>query len=208
MKSKLFYLLLLAVVNSIFGQTNVSGGLFSDTTWNLAGSPYIITADVALFPGYTLTIEPGVVIKFNSGTKLMLRGELLATATSNNQIIFTSNMSNPVRGGWLGIEVENNQGGKIVASNIIGEYADNFIRIMNSSGGEVLNINQSEIKNCNRAFYGYDGHSNHIVTIDNINVHDNGFGFLYAQNVTLTNSVFSDGERSSLLGKYSKYANL
>ncbi|MCP4163215.1 MAG: T9SS type A sorting domain-containing protein [Deltaproteobacteria bacterium] len=195
MKNKLLYLLFIIIVNSTYGQTNVSGGLFNDTTWNLAGSPYIVTADVALFPGNTLTIEQGVTIKFNSGTKLILRGTLVSSATVGNEIIFTSNLNNPIKGSWIGIEVENNQGGKIIASNIKGEYADNFIRIMNSSTGEVLNINNSEIKNCNRAFYGYDGHSNHTVILDNLNVSNNNYGYIYAQNVTLTNSVFSDGEK-------------
>lgn len=195
MKNKLLYLLLFVIANSSYGQTNVSGGLFSDTTWNTAGSPYIVTADVALFPGHTLTIESGVTIKFNSGTKLIVRGTLLASASSGNEITFTSNINNPTKGSWIGIELENNQGGKIIASNIIGEYADNFIRIMNSSNGEVLNINHSEIKNCNHAFYGYDGHSTHSVVLDNLNVNNNSYGFIYAQNVTLTNSVFSDGEK-------------
>ena len=195
MKNKLFYLLLIILINFTYGQTNVSGGLFSDTTWNTSGSPYVVTGDIALFPGYTLTIESGVTIKFNSGTKLIVRGTLLASASLGNEITFTSNINSPTKGSWIGIELENNQGGKIIASNIIGEYADNFIRIMNSSSGEVLNINHSEIKNCNRAFYGYDGHSTHSVVLDNLNVNNNNYGFIYAQNVTLTNSVFSDGEK-------------
>lgn len=197
MKIKLLYLIIFFTTNSffLFSQTNVSGGLFNDTTWSISGSPYIVTADVALFPGNTLTIEQGVTIKFNSGTKLILRGTLISSAATGNEIIFTSNLSNPTKGSWTGIEVENNQGGKIIASNIKGEYADNFIRIMNSSTGEVLNINNSEIKNCNRAFYGYDGHSNHTVILDNLNVNNNNYGYIYAQNVTLTNSVFSDGEK-------------
>ena len=195
MKNKLLYLLLFTLINLTYGQTNVNGGLFSDTTWNIDGSPYVVTADVALFPGHTLTIEPGVIVKFNSGTKLIVRGTLLASGSSGSEITFTSSMNSPTKGSWVGIELENNQGGKIIASNIIGEYADNFIRIMNSSSGEILNINNSEIKNCNRAFYGYDSHSTHSVVLDNLNVNNNNYGFIYAQNVTLTNSVFSDGEK-------------
>ena len=40
--------------------TDVSGEISQDTTWTLSGSPYIITGDVTVNGGYTLTIEPGV----------------------------------------------------------------------------------------------------------------------------------------------------
>lgn len=195
MKNKLLAILFFIVSSLVYGQTNISGGLFKNTTWNTAGSPYIVTSDVALFPGYKLTIEPGVTIKFNSGTKLIVRGTLVATASSENKIVFTSNDNNPKKGSWKGIEVENNQGGNIIASHIKGEYADRFIRIMNSSNKEVLNIKNSEIKHCDYAFYGYDGHSDHTVVLDNLNVNNNNYAYIYAQNVTLTNSVFSDGEK-------------
>ncbi|QXP61430.1 T9SS type A sorting domain-containing protein [Olleya sp. HaHaR_3_96] len=195
MKNKLLYLLIYITTNSLFGQTNVSGGIFSNTTWDINGSPYTVTSDIALYPGYTLTIEPGVTVKFNDNTKMLLRGLLIASGTPENKIIFIASFNNPVGGGWQGIEVENNQGGKIIASNIIGEYAYNFIRIMNSSSGEILNISNSEIKNCNYAFYGYDGDSNHTVILDNLNVHNNDYGYIFGQNITLTNSVFSDGEK-------------
>ena len=195
MKNKLLYLIILLTANSLFSQTNVGGGLFSDTVWSTSGSLYVVTSDVALFPGNTLTIEPGVTIKFNSGTKLILRGTMISSGTSSNVITFTSNSSNPTKGSWVGIELENSQGGKIIASHIKAEYADNFIQIMNSSSGEILNIGNSEIKNCNRAFYGYSNNSNHTVILDNLNINNNTWGYLYAQNITLTNSLFSDGER-------------
>jgi len=41
--------------------TEVSGVITSDTTWNLADSPYIVKGDVTVNPGVTLTIEPGEV---------------------------------------------------------------------------------------------------------------------------------------------------
>jgi hypothetical protein len=79
---------------SIHAQTNVSGGIYSNTTWSLTGSPYIVTANVVVFPGIILTVQPGVVVKFNSGTQLEIRqAALLAMGTHTDSITFTSNTS-------------------------------------------------------------------------------------------------------------------
>lgn len=188
-------LIILLLANYTTGQTNVSGGIFSNTTWSISGSPYIVTGNIAIFPGYTLNIEPGVIIKFNPSTKLIVRGSLLCPGTQANKIIFTSNITNPTIGSWSGIEIENLQGGKIIGTHLLGEYADTFIRIMDSSNGEALNLNHAEIKNCNFAFFGKDGHSNHTVVLNNLHVHHNNYAYIYAQNVTLTNSIFSNGEK-------------
>ena len=187
-------LIILFLANYAIGQTNVSGGIFSNTTWSVSGSPYIVTGDIAVFPGYSLSIEPGVIIKFNTSTKLIIRGSILCNGIQTNKIIFTSNTKNPKAGSWLGIEIENVQGGKIIGSHILGEYAHTFIKILDSSNGQAVNLNHTEIKNCNYAFYGKHNHSNHTVVLNNLNVHHNNYGYIYAQNVALTNSIFSNGE--------------
>ncbi len=84
--------------------TNVGGPIISDTTWTLANSPYIVTTSVDVQQNVTLTIEPGVTIRFNSGTKLQVNGELIARGIADNLIVFTSNQANPAPGDWYGIE--------------------------------------------------------------------------------------------------------
>lgn len=32
-------------------QTNVSGGIYTNTTWTKVNSPYVVTGDIVLFPG-------------------------------------------------------------------------------------------------------------------------------------------------------------
>ena len=86
---------LLADTENVEGNTNVCGGIFADTTWDLAGSPYVVTCDVVLSPGFTLTVDPGVTVQFDTNTGLEIRGTLVAFGTSTDHIIFTSSPGGP-----------------------------------------------------------------------------------------------------------------
>jgi len=70
--------------------TNVSGPITSDVTWTLGGSPYIVTASITVEDGVRLTIEPGVIVKFNSGTAMTINGVLIAEGAPADSIVFTS----------------------------------------------------------------------------------------------------------------------
>jgi hypothetical protein len=94
--------ILLTVISfALNGQTNVSGGIYTNTTWSLVNSPYIVVDTVVVFPGVTLTIQPGVVVKFESNKRLEIRqAKLIAWGTSTDSITFTSNSSSPIPGIW------------------------------------------------------------------------------------------------------------
>ncbi len=83
-----------------FAQTNVSGFISSNTNWTLSGSPYIITGNTLLDSGFVLTIDPGVIIKFNANKSLQISGALRAIGTSVNPVKFTSNAALPSPGDW------------------------------------------------------------------------------------------------------------
>ena len=72
---------------------DVSGNIMTDTVWTTADSPIIVTGTVTVVSG-TLTISPGVTVKFNSGTELIVQtgGRLVAEGTSGQPITFTSNL--------------------------------------------------------------------------------------------------------------------
>ena len=64
-------------------------------------SPFQVTGNVVVSSGVTLTIEPGVTVKFDSGKALQIRGELVAQGTSGSPITFTSSASSPAAGDWV-----------------------------------------------------------------------------------------------------------
>jgi len=137
-----FYLILL-MTTDLIAQTNVSGIISSNTTWNTSGSPYIVTSTVLVNSGVTLTIDPGVTVKFYANQKLQIDGTLIARGNANQRIVFTSNDATPAAGDWDGISfTDNSVDANYVSDNYISgcileyciiEYAGPGINIMKSS---------------------------------------------------------------------------
>ena len=124
--SLLFFLSFLIPVFS-FAQTQVGGGIFTPTVWELAGSPYQVTSDVVIFPDQSLTIEPGVVVEFNQGTKLENRdGDFIANGSADQPILFTSAVEGQL---WKGIVNTNLEADILLfeMSHFIIEYAETGI---------------------------------------------------------------------------------
>ncbi len=106
--------------------TNVSGPIVGDTTWTLAASPYVVTGDVTVNAGVTLTIEPGVVVKFQTqGCDLIVNGRLLAQGSGTQLITFTSYKDDAHGGdtngdGSASMPAPNDWGGVVIAASSSG----------------------------------------------------------------------------------------
>lgn len=100
-----------------------------DTTWGPDGSPYVITGQVRVKPGGTLTVLPGTVVKFmpgypsgstNGSELLVYGGQLVADGTPSAPVVFTSGLdgsvggdsngdgeaSSPKRGDWKAVQFD------------------------------------------------------------------------------------------------------
>ena len=88
-KSIIFIVVLMGVsltINKAIA-TDVGGIINTDTTWDLAGSPYVITSNVQVAEGVILTVEPGVEI---SNGNILVWGAFNAVGTTSSTIIHNS----------------------------------------------------------------------------------------------------------------------
>ena len=60
------------------GPTYVSGIISTDVNWNVTDSPYIVTGNMLVASGSSLTIDPGVHVKFDGYYYLQIEGTLIA----------------------------------------------------------------------------------------------------------------------------------
>ncbi len=91
----LFLLLLPAGV--VRAETIVDADITSDTTWDTAGSPYIVRDMTIIGPQATLSIKPGVEVQMGPEGGFEVVGAIHALGTEKNPISFSSN------GSWYGI---------------------------------------------------------------------------------------------------------
>ncbi|NIM92111.1 MAG: hypothetical protein GTO18_00130, partial [Anaerolineales bacterium] len=66
------------------------GDLDIDATWDITNTSYFLLDDVTIAIGNTLTIDPGVVVKFGLRKSILVNGALRALGTSSDPITFTS----------------------------------------------------------------------------------------------------------------------
>ena len=98
--------------------TQVGGAITADANWGPAGNPYVLTDDVTVSEGVTLTLSPGVVVKADSSSReLIVLGTLIAKGTAQQPIILTSykddtahgdtnrdgSSTGPSFGDWVGV---------------------------------------------------------------------------------------------------------
>jgi hypothetical protein len=95
------------------GETVVSSNITTSTTWTVGGNPYVIEKSVVQVRFLsTLTIDPGVEVRFQPGTQIATDtgSSIVAVGAVNDTIVFTSNSDTPTSGDWQSVEVSSSPG--------------------------------------------------------------------------------------------------
>jgi len=99
---------------SITGFAVNHSGTINTETWYKSDNPHIITGDITVSTDTTLTIEPGCIIKFNAGRKILINGVFVANGTQTDTILFTSNQGSPSSGDWKSLVFKGGQAGSVL----------------------------------------------------------------------------------------------
>jgi flagellar hook assembly protein FlgD len=101
--------------------------------WAKLSVPYaVISGNLFVSGTFTvpaqLTLDPGVTIRFASGTRLIVgsgttQGDLIAQGTALNPILFTTDNATPAAGQWQGLFFDNGTAFDTVLNRVIVEYA-------------------------------------------------------------------------------------
>jgi hypothetical protein len=189
-KIKLLLLLAFIGVNSTNAQTLVSGGIYTNTTWTLANSPYIVTGNIVVFPGVTLTIQPGVEVKVRSVPianplyYIETRGTINMIGTSNAQIKIAAETDKYSVSVWNGFVIKNSQGGKINYDYVSISNANTLFSYDNTPP-DTIKVHKSEFN-----FNSYALNANNTVIADSTSFKGNVFAIYGWTNFKLTNCLF------------------
>jgi hypothetical protein len=176
MKNLLITMLILTAsmnFHNLFCQTEISGIISSDTTLSLSYSPYVVTGNIMVNSTATLTIEPGVELRFEKSVGMLINGDLVARGTQDKYIIFTSNQNMPHKGDWSCLKFALSSGS--VLEYCIIEYAGN----KGNNGTVILEnsypyINHSIIRNGGTCGLLVDNTYPGSLKITNSIINDNG----------------------------------
>jgi hypothetical protein len=161
-----FVFVFLILPNFASADTIISSNITTNTIWSKDASPYLINGNIEVEVDTTLTIDPGVVVKFGQDVNgsdyyMWVRGNLVANGLPEDKINFTT-ANNDLIGGWL-----------------ILIQTPNNVSISNAT--------------FNHFYYlGFDGPAN--VSLSNIDVSNasGGVSFSNVGSATIENSHFSN----------------
>lgn len=176
-----------------FAQTNVSGGIYQNTTWTLSGSPYVVNSSIVVFPGKTLTIEPGVEIQINnqnnSNIYIETRGTINCVGTDAQPIKIHALYDTLSTVAWQGFVCTSSQGGVLNADRI--EISNAYFPLSYETIPATLSYTNSKFIRCFQA----------VTVGTNLNLSgcefiDNEVGVYGWANFNINNCLFKDNTTS------------
>ena len=141
-------------------ETGVSGNVFSDTIWTVNNSPYRVKGNLLIGLDATLTIEPGVEVRVESGYGIVVgsmtfgRGDLVARGTADLPVRFTAVTADgrePEPGGWVGIRFRSEAGDAVFDSDGVYVAGSVLDHVIVEFAGQVGGIEIPAAVYCNQA---------------------------------------------------------
>ena len=115
--------------------------IYKDTHWKQKHSPYVVSGNMLVLPGVTLTIDPGVKIILKKDETLRCQGIVVAKGTESEPIVFTREDDDTY---WEAIEFNNcipapgSENSHVILKHCIIEYGK----------GVIVNSSEAEITDC------------------------------------------------------------
>jgi len=194
-KIALLSIIILNVI-SMQAQTNVSGGIYQNATWSLAGSPYIVNGSIVVFPGVTLNIQPGVEIRINNQTSsniyIETRGIINCVGTDALPIKISAMYDTTSTVAWQGFVCTSTQGGVLNADRV--EISNAYFPFSYETIPTTLSYTNSKFIRCFQA----------VTVGTNLNLSgcefiDNEVGVYGWANFNINNCLFKDNTTSLYL---------
>ena len=194
-------ILVVGHAGSVAADTIVTPGNLGNQTWTPTGSPYVISGDVLVQPGATLTIDAGTVVTFAAGdtqaggknsdqSELQVSGTLAVNGTAAMPVTFRAQTGTRPET-WYGIVVMANAAAATITGALI---RDASIGVYSEMTASPLVVRQSAMHNDVIAVILSAGSAN----LSEILATDNAGGFQFqASGGTVTNSVVA---RQATLG--------
>lgn len=125
----------------------VIGGTLTEDLTLTTGTEYSLESALIVPDGFTLTVEPGVVVRAATGSDVYIAvlqgGTINAEGTSSNPIVFTSATATPNAGDWGGLILL----GKAPINSVVGGDATSTSEIGGLPyGGSVIDDNSGIIR--------------------------------------------------------------
>ncbi len=226
-KIGLFQVLITLVGFFIFGAnvaqaTNLAGypgsGLMS-----LANSPYIVTGDITVNNGNTLTIEPGVIVKMQSGRQISVQnGQLIIGSASNpSPVVITSykddayggdtnndGATSPGVGDWKYIQASSANSHVTINNALIryGGFNSAMVQVLSDAQATITN---TTIEYSNNTGLGIRNGATTLVLTNSIIRHTyEGLTISFQADATITGSTFSNNRRGIAIDTDADVANL
>jgi hypothetical protein len=190
------------------GQTQPGQNVTTAQTWTRAGGPHRVTGDILVGAGGRLTIQPGTIVCFEPGTRLIAQygGRLNVRGRDTAQIVLTAR--DPAQG-WSGVELAGTPPGYSYLTNVRIEHVSVSARALLSMDQHVAWVDSAVIRQAGQAAALYGPGSRMVRTRVDTTTNRNlaavvlGAGTRFEKNVVrgaAWTGVVVDGEEVVLLG--------